>query len=165
MALVSTTLAAGLAAMAPTDSEAEAIDALTTAWEGYFVGASVLGIPTTPGSLTGALTTFKSSLTGLSQADQGSTIIQAAIVAFWGIIAGSAATIWATVPPPTGATPPPGLSGIKSALDGAFAANTSGKLGLIDASNSIAAALHPTQLGGIAILLAPPAGPGPQPIL
>lgn len=165
MALVQATLSAGLAAMESVDNEPEAIDNFVAAWGDYFALAAVLGIPTTPGSLEGALSAMRSALTGLSTGGQGSTIIQAAIVAFWGVIAGSAATIWATVPPPTAATPPPGLSGIKVALDGAFSANVAGELGLVDSANAVAGAIHPTQLGGIAVIPVPPAGPGPQPIL
>jgi hypothetical protein len=164
MALVQATLAAGLANMSPVDNEPEAIDNLVAAWGDYFAGAAVLGIPTTPGSLEGALSAMRSALTGLSSGE-GSTIIQGAIVAFWGIIATSAATIWATVPPPTAATPPPGLGGIGAALAGAFSANVAAEASLVQAANTVAAALHPTQLGGIAALPTPPAGPGPQPIL
>ncbi|KKM82804.1 hypothetical protein LCGC14_1315790, partial [marine sediment metagenome] len=91
--------------------------------------------------------------------------IQAGILAFWGVVAGAAASIWLTVPPPLAATPPPGLVGIAVALVPVFLSNVTGELSLADAATAVAAVLHPANLGGIAVILGPPAGPGPQPIL
>ncbi len=165
MPLVQATLASELLALEPVGDEAGAIDNLAGAWENYFAGASVLGIPTTGGALAGATTAMKGALVGMSVAGAGAAKLQAGIVAFWAVVAVSAATIWATVPPPLSATPPPGLGGIAAALTPVFVSNAAGSLSLADSANAVAAVLHPLQLGGIALLPIPPAGPGPQPIL
>lgn len=165
MPLVSSVLGAELANMAPVDNEPDAINNFAAAWETYFKDAAVLGVPTTPGSLSGAIGSMKGALVGMSATGAGAAKIAAGITAFWSTVAGAAATIWVTAPPPTGATPPPGLGGIAAALSAAFAANMAGDLALADAANAVAAAIHPTQLGGIALVPPPPAGPGPSPIL
>ncbi len=165
MPLVQATLADELLALEPVGDEPGAIDNLASAWENYFADASVLGIPTTVGSLAAATTAMKGALVGLSVAGAGAAKLQAGIVAFWGVVAVSAATIWLTVPPPLSATPPPGLAGIAAALTPVFASNAAGSLSLADSANAVAAVLHPLQLGGIALIPPPPAGPGPQPIL
>lgn len=148
--------------MVPTDQEAAAINAFVTAWETYFSTAMAGPVPAIPGSLAGALATMRGALSGVSQGDQGATKIQTAITAFWGTVAGAAGSIW---PPAISATPPPGLGGIGAALTGAFSGNTAGKLDLPTSANNVANAIHPTQLGGMAIFPPPPAGIGPQAIL
>jgi len=165
MPLVSSVLGPELANLAPVDNEPDAINNFAAAWEIYFKDASVLGIATTPGSLSSAISAMKGSLVGMSVNGAGAAKIAAGITSFWGVVAGAAASIWVTAPPPTGATPPPGLGGIAAALTAAFAANTAGDLSLADAANAVATAIHPTQLGGIALIPPPPAGPGPSPIL
>jgi len=64
MALVQTTLASELQSLEPTGVEADAIANLAGAWENYFAGAAVLGIPPTAGSLAGATTAMKGGNTG-----------------------------------------------------------------------------------------------------
>lgn len=161
MALVAATLGTGLGAMTPTSEEALAIDAMVTAWESYFSAAMAGPIPVVPGSLSAALATLRGALSGMSSANAGAGKIQSAISAFWATVAGSAGSIW---PAAISATPPPGLGGIAGALSGIFAANTSGSIPLSTAANNIANAIHPLQLGGIAVFPPPPAGIGPQPI-
>ena len=165
MALLPATLGSELANMTPTMDENVAINNFSAAFETYFNGASVLGIPVTAGSLAGATSALKAGLVGMSVLNAGPAKIQTAITSFWGVVATSAATIWATVPPPTGATPPPGLTGIAAALTTTFSANISGELSLEDSANAVATAIHSTQLGGIALIPPPPTGPGPSPIL
>ena len=130
----------------------------------------MLGIAVNAGSLASARTAMEVALVGMSATGAAAAKIQAGITAFWGVVAASAATIWTMVPPvppPTGATPPAGLSGIAAALTSVFATNTSSEADLDTAATNVANAIHPTQLGGIALIPPPPpvTNPGPQPIL
>jgi hypothetical protein len=147
-------------AMAPTDQEPTAIQNFADAWETYFKDASVMGAPTVPGSLAGAKSAMIGAMTGLSTA--GAAAISAGITAFWGVVAGASASIW---PGTLAAIPAPGIGGVAAAITPVFAANTAGKLEIGPAMQAIAAAIHPTQLGGIANFPPPPGGLGPQPIL
>ncbi len=163
MPLVQATLGAELGALAPVETELEAIDNFAAAFETYFADASVTGLPTTPGTLTPATAAMKGAMTGMSVA--GAAAIQAGITAFWGVVAASGLLIWpSTMPPIASITPPPGLAGISAALAGVFTANTAGKLDLVASANAIAGAIHPTQLGGLALITPPPPGMT-QPIL
>lgn len=166
MPLLPATLGAGLANMAAVDNEPEAIDNFVNAWESYFTGATVAVIPVTPGSLSGALTAMRGSMIGLSLPNNAAVAIQSGIVAFWGVVAVAAVSIWLTFPvPPTAATPPPSNVGIAAAVSAAFASNFASEVSLSAAANNIATAIHSTQLGGIALIPPPVVGIGPQPIL
>ncbi len=161
MALVQSTLASGLEAMEPIDSEATAIQRFADAFDDYFAGASVTGIPVTPGTTAAAKAAMIGALAGLNT--DAATAIQNGITAYWGTVAPSATTIWAgtvgpIIPP---AVPPAGISGIAAALTGVFSANTSGGLALAAAAAAVAGAIHPTQLGGIVNLGPPPPGGTP----
>ncbi len=155
MVMISNTLASGLESMTPTTDESLAIDRFSSAWETYFYDAVVGAIPVNPGTLASATSAMKTAMIGMSAPNAGATAIQNGIIAFWGIVASSAASIWTTVPPCTGATPPPTLGTIAAALVGTFSANTSAKLGLSDACFAIAAAIHPLNLGGICVIPTP----------
>ncbi len=172
MALVSATLASEIEALPLVDVEIEAINNFVAAWKNYFMNASVLGIPVfvmpvppppeppeepplPPCILDPALTAMKGAMVG-SFSTAGSVALKAGITAFWGVVAGSAATIWITVPPVLSATPPPLLGTIDVALDAVFLANTQGKLEKGPAALAIANVLHPLQLGGIAAITPPP---------
>ncbi len=163
MTLLSSKLATELQAMVPVDNENDAINNFATAWENYFYDSSVAGITPLPGVLSASTNAMKAALVGMSTS--GSTAVQSGIIAFWNTIIASIATIWVTVPVIISGTPPPSLSGISSALDAVFASNTSSELSLEDSTLAIANALHPLQLGGIAILGPPPPGGTPTPIL
>ncbi len=156
MPLSSSTLGSELAKMTPVETEVEAITNFTNAWEIYFKDASILGIPTTSGTLTPAITTMKVAMIGMSIT--GAAAIQSGIVQFWTTITPLAPTIWITVPTVASITPPTGLNGIAAALTSVFLANTTGGLSLIDSANAIAAVIHPLQLGGIAAITPPPPG-------
>jgi hypothetical protein len=165
MALVAATLGSSLANMSPVDNEAQAIQTFVDSWDTYFSLAGVMGIPTNPGSLEGALAAMQASMVGMSNADAGALAIQNGITAFWGIVATASPTIWITTPPNTGATPPPTLSGIAAALQIVFTSNMQGGVSLAQAALNVANVLHTNTLGGICILPVPPTGPGPQAIL
>jgi len=154
--------------MTPVETEAEAIANFVSAWDAYFAGASVNGVPATPGSYAAGLAAMQGAMTGLSAPNGGSVAIQAGITAFWSAIAGLATGIWLTAPvvlvPPI--VPPPGLGGISAALTSVFTSNTSGSVDLATAANNVAAALHSS--GGLGALVpgsVPPAPPAPLPIL
>ncbi len=167
MALVQATLASGLVNLAPTDVEATAAQNFADAWETYFMGASVAGVPV--GALSGAKSAMVGALTGMSAPAAAAASFQAGVIAFWGVIAASAASLW-VMPPNTvpSATPPPTLSAISAALTAVFASNSADPTKTIaQAAASIAAVLHTNGgLGGIAVVQPPlPAGPVPTPIL
>lgn len=162
MVMVSTTLASELENMTPESDENVVIDRFTSAWETYFYDASVGGIPANGSSLASATSAMKTAMIGMTQPNAGATSIQNGIIAFWGIVASAAASIWTTAPPCTGATPPPTLSTISATLEGVFASNVASKLNLTDACSTIASALHTLNLGGICVIPSPGA---PTPIL
>lgn len=186
MPLTAATLADGLKALTPTDNEGDAIAAFSAAWAAYFYESAVLGIsplppdpgdpeaeppvPPTPGALDNAIAALEGALVGMSADGAGAAKLQAGVVAFWGVVATAAATIWTMVPPvppPTAATPPAGITGIAAALVPVFASNTSGSVDLDTSATNIANVIHPLNLGGIAVIPPPPppTNPGPQPIL
>jgi hypothetical protein len=167
MALVQNTLANGLANMAPTSSEATAIQNFADAWDTYFQGASVAGVPCAGGTTSAAKSAMIGAMTGLSVT--GAAAMQAGVTAYWGAITPSAATVW-VVPPNTvpSATPPPGLGGLSALLLAVFASNAADPTKTISqAASAIAAVLHTNGgLGGIAVVQPPPvAPPVPTPIL
>lgn len=168
MPLVATKLASELDSnMELVDNEQDGINNFCSAFETYFCDASVTGIPCAAGTLASATNTMKSSMVGISQSGQGSIKIQAGIIAFWGVVASSATTIWATVPPNIGATPPPLLNTIAAALEPVFVVNINGGFDKTTCLLNIANVIHPLMLGGIAHVtnVPPPPPTVPQPIL
>jgi hypothetical protein len=162
MALVQSTLASGLEAMEPTDSEATAIQRFADAFDDYFAGASVLGIPA-GAARAPAKAAMIAAMTGLSSPNGAAGAIAAGISAYWTTVAPLALTVWPgtvgpIIPP---AVPPPGLGGIAGALSAVFSANTSGGLSLSASAAAVAGAIHPTQLGGMVNLGPPPPGGTP----
>lgn len=153
--------------MAPTSSEATAIQNFADAWDTYFRGASVSGVPAVPAALASAKSAMIGAMTGLSVT--GATAIQSGVIAYWGGVASAFAAIW-IIPPNVvvAAIPPPGLSGLASALAPVFASNSADPTKTIaQATAAIAAVLHTSSgLGGIATVQPPPvAPPVPTPIL
>lgn len=152
--------------MAPTMIEAEAAQNFADAWEAYFLGASVSGVPVS-GSLASAKSAMIGALVGMSLPGGGAAALSAGIGAWWGVIATAAPTLW-LIPPNTvpSAIPPATIGGIPAALAPVFAANTAAGLPAPAAMANVAAVLHGLGgLGGMASVL-PPAGPAvPTPIL
>ncbi len=153
--------------MTPTSSEATAIQNFSNAWETYFLGASVSGVPTVPAALAAAKSAMIGAMTGLSVA--GAAAIQSGVTAYWGGVASAFAAIW-IIPPSVvvAAIPPPGLGGIAASLAPVFASNSADPTKTIaQATAAIAAVLHASGgLGGIATVQPPPvAPPVPTPIL
>lgn len=149
--MLPTKLASEMENMKPTEVEAEAARALAEAFAAYFYDATATG-PAVPGSLEGAKAAMLGALTGMSQPGAGPASIQAGIAAFWGVVAGSAASIWSGT---LSATPPPTLGAIAAAVTAVAQANTSGKLEKPQAMKTIAAAIHSNNLGGMAVLPSP----------
>jgi hypothetical protein len=164
MVLLQNTLASELEAMALVDTEAEGIDNFANAFETYFYDATVTGLSINPLSLTNSTNALKGAMTGISSGGADS-LIQAAITAFWTQMAIDFALIWTTIPPLISITPPPTLSAIGGTLTGVFESNKENDLSLQDAAATIAGAIHPNQLGGLAVLGPPPPGGVPTPIL
>lgn len=153
--------------MAPTNSEATAIQNFADAWDNYFKGASVSGVSAVPAALASAKSAMIGAMTGLSTT--GAAAMQAGIIAYWGAVSTGFAAIW-LIPPNTvvAAAPPTGLSGLAAALTTVFATNAADPTKTIgQATAAIAAVLHTTGgLGGIATVQPPPvSAPIPTPIL
>jgi hypothetical protein len=165
MALSAATLKAGFEALEPTNAVAEATARLATAFDDYFVQSQAGPIAVAPGSTAGAKSAMQSALSGVNAPNAAATVLAAAISTYWSTAAAAAATIWVAVPPAVSATPPPGLSGLQAAIEGAFAANLASEASLSDAAETLANAIHATQSGGICVFPPPSSGGiGPQPI-
>lgn len=149
-------LAKEMEKMDPTTIEIKAARRFATAFTSYFYDAVATG-SVTPGSLNAAKAAMLGALAGMSAPGAGAAAFQAGISAFWGVVAGAAATIW---PGTVGATPPPTLSAISAAVMGVAPVNTAGKLSKSQAMKAVAAVIHVNNLGGLATL-PPPASPVP----
>lgn len=149
--------------MVPTASEASAIAAFADAWTAYFAGASVQGIAAVPAPLEAAKSAMQGAMVGMSQDSQGPQKIQDGVTAFWNTVAGSAPTIWLPVPNtvvPGALVPPPGLSGIASALQAVFSSNMAANHPLATAMSNVATSLHSNGgLGGTVTVQPPPTAP------
>lgn len=138
-------------------SESVGISRFVNAFAKYFEDATVNGVALTVAALAPAKAAMTAAMAGVSAVGAGPAKIQAGISAFWTAVNTSAAALWVHVPPVTGVTPPPGLSGLTAALTAAGAANVAAKASLVDATAAIAAAIHGTQTGGIAAVGPPSA--------
>jgi hypothetical protein len=164
MPLTPAALSAELQNMPLVDIDADAVNNMADAFTNYFYDASVAGITCTAGSLDAAKAAMVSAMLS-GWAANAAAALQAGCLAFWGVVSPAAATIWITVPPVISSTPAPGVAGLAAALAPVFAANVAAELDTVPACDAIAAAWHPTNLGGIAIQQLPPAPPTPVPIL
>ena len=158
MALLQTTLATGLEAiaLAPSEVEATQVALFAAEFNTYMLGSSVLAVPMIPVPFgTAAEAAMVGAMTGLKTA--GAAAILAGVTAYWAAL--NIAGVWGPTIPPT--VPPPGLAGLSAALIPVFIANTAGGLAPAPAAAALAAAWHPLMLGGMANL----PGPIPTPIL
>ncbi len=160
MALSAATLGTELQAMVPAASEADGIDNFATAFENYFAESTCGGVSVNGGSLSAATTALKAAMVGINVTPGlAPTFITAGIVAFWGVVATSAASIWTVLPIPlVAAVPPAGLAGITAAVTAAGASNIAGALSLVDSANAMGAAIHTPNLGGVGNVTPPPPG-------
>lgn len=171
MALVAATLASGLEALEPTNDEAEAIQRIVDAWEGYFDGSALGPASAVPGSYAAALSAMQAGMVGMSAANAAANAFQAGLTAFWSTIAPLAASVWPQVPPPVTtppATPPPTLGGVGVLLQAQWTADASAGVTLAQSAQNMATILHANAgLGGICNITTPGAPPVvvPTPIL
>lgn len=149
MTMSASTLADAFLAMPAVETEAEAIAEFVDAWETYFSEATVNGIAINSGSLSGALSSMSGAMTGLSTT--GALSMAAGIVAFWGTVSTSVASIWTLAPVLVSATPPPGVATIATLISVTGIASTVGALSAVDATTAMASTIHTPNLGGIAI--------------
>lgn len=170
MPLVSATLASGLEALVPTNDEAEAIQRIVDAWEGYFDGSQLGPAAAVPGSYAAALAALQAGLTGMSAANAAANAFQTGLTAFWATIAPLAAAVWPQTPPPVTtppATPPPTLGGVAALLQAQWTADAAAGVDLATSAQNMATILHTNAgLGGIGIITfpGPPPVPTPTPI-
>lgn len=170
MPLLPAPLSSGLANLEPTDDVNSAIETIASAFVDYFSGASVLGIVAVPAILSGVpKTAMKGAMTGLNDTDGAAGAISDGIAAFWDALVGIEVTVWIMVPPtvitPGSLVAPPSMSGLESAIQGAFDGNVAGELELTEAANVLATAIHGTQLGGLIETVTPPSAPIESPVL
>ena len=156
MAMSQTTLKDEMVAMGLFGTEAEAIDTWTAAWSAYFADAETNGIPVEAAALPTAEAAMAAALAGMSASGAGAQKIQDGVTAWWGAMVAAPAAFF---PAAILITAPPGLSGIKNALQSAFDSNTSGEVTEEAAYNAIAGVLHPANLGGIATFPGAPTPP------
>jgi hypothetical protein len=150
-------LASELAALVETLDELVAAENLSTAWDNYFQGATVAGVPVVPGTTEPARLAMQAALAGMSAPGAGPALYVASLAAYWGGISLAAVAIWPLAPPLASVTPPPGLATLLAALLPVFVANVAGSLSKVDATAAIAAVQHASAgLGGIAINTAGP---------
>lgn len=155
MTLSVDTLAAGLENVSPQETESAGVEAFADAWTDYFYEAELQIAPAPPAwqveddSLTSARAAMVEAMSGLANVD-GYGAIQAGIVAFWGVVSASAATVWVAIPPIAAAVPPAGITGIAAALAPVGVTNIEGMVDLPTASRNIATALNTANQGGTA---------------
>lgn len=170
MPLLAATLANGLANMTPVPVEPAAIVNFASAWDSYFSGASVNGVPINRAAYQGALSAMKGALVGMSGPNACASKFQSAVAAFWSALGPLGPSLWVLAPavitPPLSA--PPGIGGIGAALQSVFKSNAANpKATAASCAQAIASVLHSAGgLGGIAIVQPPPTAPPiPTPIL
>jgi hypothetical protein len=160
-------LETGLKAFAPEETEeANVINSIMDTWEPY-AEASIIGANiVVPGTMAPGFAAMRGALVGVTSivgdVGQASQKITDAVTLFWATVAPSAATIWVVAGTLVLSLVPPVTSGLKAALDGAFDANTAAENNLDASAAIIAAAWHPTNLGGLATTMTIPAPPTPN---
>lgn len=142
-------LAKELEAMIPVMTEAEGISNFAQAFENYFYEAEVAFTPANPGTLAPCTAAMRSAMVGISGV--GAPSITAGIAAFWGALSGIAVLVWTLAPPLASTTPAPGLAGITAAVEVVVRQNIKGEVSIEQAAYNMAAAIHPLNLGGLAV--------------
>lgn len=156
MPLAPPILSAALVKVGLHENEPGAIKAWADAWLQYF-GVASAGVPVNQKALKGnPLRALQGGLVGMSAPGGGPASIQKAITAFWGALAASPAAVF---PAALIVIPPPGLSGIATAILGIISSNTSGNLPVPTAYLNLATAIHGCNVGGTATF------PGTPPIV
>lgn len=142
-------------------------DAWSWAYAAMFGEGGANGIPPTPGAYDAATQAMKATVDGMMGAPGlGALALQAGALAFWGVVAGTAATIW---PGATAAIPPATAAGMSAAV---LAAGVSAlALGPVDpipwdrtvhgvaAMGLLATAIYATSQGAMVMFQ-----PGPAPV-
>lgn len=140
--------------------EPPAIEVLAEGWRVYLAGATVVGVPANLAALEPAIGAFSDGLVGMGDPGAGGAALIDAMVASWAVAVAAAPAVWPGAGIIGPGTPPPGLSGGLGGLQSTFDANTTQSASTSDASDAVAAGLHPLNLGGTA-----PSVGGPLPIL
>lgn len=161
MALTSSTLASGLAALTSTTTVSVAISRIGSAFDSYFQSASVSGITPIPGSTTPARSAMEAAMGGLNAPLGAAPAMSTGISTYWTTLGPLIAAVW-IVPGftvvPASLVPPPGLAGLLAAIQSAFDANVLAGSDLTTSANLLATAIHGTQSGGT-VTLQPVVGP------
>lgn len=166
MPLTPSTLSSGLQGLSQTDKFPPVIDQLVKSFDDYWRLATVSGVPVS-GTTEPGKAAMKAVLTSISATNGAPVAIASGITSYWTTMAPLAPSLWVvpgfTVLAPI--TPPPGLSGLQAAILGAFNANVGARAELEQASDVLAAAIHPTQLGATVTLQPTVGAPVVTPIL
>jgi hypothetical protein len=156
MPMLPNILASGLNAMEPTDNEPSAVQGWTQALKDYFstmaAGAAII-LPT---AVELAAQSIPGALSGMSISGAAPAKIQAAVVAFWGMLATQLPNT--VFPGFNSVTPPPPLATIGTGIMGAGTASVAAGLSKPDANQALALVIHTACIGGQAIP-PPPATP------
>jgi len=146
--------------MKPVQSEQDGINNFVSAFENYFydaeasVAVGTPGVAVAPGTLEGASSSMALAMIGISSVG-ASLSIGNGITAFWNVVIASAALIWPMTPPIGAATPPPGLAIVGQAVNAAGIANITTNSTIYEATERMASAIHPLNLGGTVTNTAP----------
>lgn len=166
MALVATALASGLEALEPTLDVNVAISRISTAFDDYYQGASVMGVPVS-GSTATAKSAMEAAMPALNNENGASIAIAAGVTAYWAALIPLVTSLW-TVPGftvlPGTLVPPAGLASLQTQIQNAFNAAVMAEDTLSQAATRLANAIHGTQSGGTVTLQAI-GGPPPPPVV
>ncbi len=159
MALIPSTLTAGLSQLQSTTDEASAINVIVSSYINFMSSAMCGPIPIVPAALhTTPKLAAMAALTGFSQQNQAATSISNAIAGFWAAMVPLAATLFPTA---TVITPPPTVGTIGGLANVVFSANTSGNMSLPQAAQTLAQVIYGCSQGGMATIPTPTPTPTP----
>lgn len=147
MALASATLSTEIQSVGFPASSAAAIIVWADAYDTYVQESTVNGVAMV--APAAAVAAMKSAMGALAATDFAAAL-QAGCIAYWTAVIAVPA-VWPPSILPSVA--PPGLGGIAALIQAAGEANIAAENSLEDSSDAIAAAWHPTTLGGTTTLL------------
>lgn len=141
------------------DSDLPALEYLSDRFVDYLAESSVAGVPAQRPALVPVRAAFLAGITGINTPGAGPAKLLAAFTGGWGALSVAVTTIYAGAPITGPATPPPGLASIPTVLLTTLPPNQAQNLSRDAAADTVAAVLHPLNLGALA-----PSVPSPLPI-
>lgn len=115
-------------------------------WGNYFKAATHVATPVLPAGVDLGVAAMVAAMTFDNDAGDGDDVMQAGYTAFWTHLQANNLLYWPGTLP---GIPPPGLSGLASALGSKFSANEDPDTTQLEAAGNLANAIHPNAgLGG-----------------